>query len=58
MKPMGQTNIQLPNAKHKIKDNGKNLVGWWEDIGFENKKGARQEAKREISKELIAKTYS
>ena len=52
MQPMGRKNKQLPNAKHKIKDGGKNLVGWWEGICSENKKGERQKAKRDIKREL------
>lgn len=52
MQPLGRKPIQLPNAKHKPKCNGKNITGWWEDIGSENKKGDRMEVKRNISKEI------
>jgi hypothetical protein len=52
MQPMGRKSIQLPDAKHKPKDNGKNLIGWWEDMGSENKKAERQQSKKDIEKEI------
>lgn len=46
MQPLGRKPVQLPNAKHKVKDNGKNIEGWWEDIGGENKAAERAHAKK------------
>lgn len=52
MEPLGRKKIQLANAKHKPKENGKNIPGWWEDIAQDSKTSARMKAKREINKEL------
>ena len=52
MKPMGIKKIQMPDAKHKPKENGKHIPGWWENIVTPCKKRGRREAKEEIAREL------
>ena len=42
----------MPDGKHKCKDKGKKLTGWWEPICSENKKSERQEAKKDIRLEI------
>lgn len=50
---MGRKKIQMADAKHHPKENGKNLIGWWEDEVYLCKKRDRREAKKEIEKELL-----
>lgn len=52
MQPMGRKKIQIPNAKHKPKKEGKHIPGWWEDIVYLCKKRSRREAKKHILQEL------
>lgn len=52
MKPLGQKPCRFP---HKIDYHPpKGWINWWEDqmSTFENKGGARQQAKRDIQREL------
>lgn len=48
MQPLGREPIQLPNAKHHPKFEGKNIEGWWEDRGDGSKTSARFKAKQDI----------
>lgn len=48
MKPMGRKKVKLLNSKHKVKENGKNVTAWWENIVFLSKKRDRFAAKKEI----------
>lgn len=50
MQPLGRKKIQLPDAKHKPKDAGKHITGWWENIVNISKTAARFSAKKEIVK--------
>tara|TARA_R110000851_G_scaffold187318_1_gene337175 strand:+ start:63242 stop:63778 length:537 start_codon:yes stop_codon:yes gene_type:complete len=52
MQPLGRKSVQIPNAKHKPKSNGKNIDGWWVDIASENKAGEKQQVKKEIQCEI------
>ncbi|MBD78238.1 MAG: hypothetical protein CL840_04730 [Crocinitomicaceae bacterium] len=52
MQPMGRKKIVLPGGKHRVKDHGKNIAGWWEDIAQPNKTSARMKAKTEIRQRL------
>ena len=49
MKPLGRKKIQMPDAKHKPKENGKNVTGWWENIVNLCKKRDRREARQDIT---------
>jgi hypothetical protein len=51
MQPLGRKKIQMPEAKHKPKEKGKHITGWWENIVTLSKKRARREAKEQILKE-------
>ncbi len=48
MQPLGRKKIQMPDAKHKPKENGKHIPGWWEDIVGASIKRDRREAKMRI----------
>lgn len=48
MQPLGRKPIQLPDAKHHPKFEGKNIEGWWECICSENKKGERFKTKLKL----------
>lgn len=50
MQPLGRKSIQLPDAKHHPKFEGKNIRGWWEHICSENKKGERLQSKLKLLK--------
>lgn len=50
MKPLGQIPITFPSKTKKWF--GKGIKMWWEHIGFSNKVGYRQQAKKAILKEL------
>ena len=52
MTPLGRKNIQLPDAKHHPKDNGKNIESWWEDGHTDSNTSARMQAKRRLEKQL------
>ena len=47
MKPQGRR-YQSHNAKWKVKDHGKNIAGWWENVISPSNKRARVEGKQEI----------
>ena len=53
MKPMGRRKNRMQSAKHKPKENGKNLKGWWENVVSPCKKRDRREAKEEIKTGLF-----
>lgn len=54
MQPMGRKKIVLPGGKHRVKVQGKNIAGWWEDIAQPNKTSARMQAKSEIREQLAS----
>lgn len=48
MQPLGRKPIQLPNAKHHPKFEGKNIEGWWEDGHTDSNTSARMKAKLKL----------
>jgi hypothetical protein len=54
MKAYGMTPKLRYNYRDWVPKNREGLVNWWEDLTYpKSKKHARQEAKKEIQKELL-----
>lgn len=51
MQPLGRKKIQMPDAKHHPKENGKHLVGWWENIVSPLKRSEKFKVKQDMLKE-------
>lgn len=52
MKPLGRGLFKQRGCKHKPKDNGKNMVGWWEECIAPNKTKDKKLTLKDIEKEL------
>jgi hypothetical protein len=56
MKPQGRQ-IQKHHAKWKVKEEGKHIEAWWENIIPPSNKRARKEAISEIREEIESYGY-
>lgn len=52
MKPLGRGLFKQQDCKHKPKDSGKNMVGWWEECITPSKAKDKTLAIKDVEKEL------
>ena len=52
MKPLGRKNQRTGDHKHRVKEDGKNIKGWWEDMIPPCKRADRQQSKRDVQEDI------
>jgi hypothetical protein len=55
MKPLGRKCFRPPSpCKHKVKEKGKTIEAWWENICHKGKNSEKHQCKKEIKLEIEA----